>query len=199
MMLVGATGSGKTNFIKFLFKNGLKQKFNLGVVICNTYELHESYDGLVEPEFVHNIENKNDFSIFDSTFRSCKRFIEEGKKFQTFIIIDDMIGSINFKDERFVRYMATCRHYNISIFILMQQITLYLPPGVRENVKYIGIFKIRETSIDVTYKYVQHNFKNIKEYVSFLKNRPIHTMILLYPDPEYEDDKMILIKPELII
>ena len=106
-----------------------------------------------------------------------------------------MIGSINFKDERFVRYMATCRHYNISIFILMQQITLYLPPGVRENVKYIGIFKIRETSIDVTYKIII----NIKEYVSFLKNRPIHTMILLYPDPEYEDDKMILIKPELII
>jgi len=204
-ILIGCTGSGKTCFLKYLWKIHLKSKFDFGIVICSTNELNSAYNGLVDESFIHTVKrdekgnvDPNDFSAFENVFELCKQINAEGKKPRAFIIVDDMIGSLNFRNDTFVRYMATCRHYGISIFVLMQQLTYFLPPGVRENCKYIGIFKIRDTSVKKTYEYMGNKFKNKKEYADFMGSRPHYTALLLYPDPKKWDDKIVLIKTPLV-
>lgn len=195
-LLIGNTGSGKTNFMKFWWHYQLKNKFSYGVVLCDTNEVHNTYNSFVDKKYIHTIENNKDFKIFDKMFKKGKYNVDNNK--YSFIIIDDMIGSINFKDLKFVKYMCTARHYNISIIILMQQYTTYMPPSVRENIRYTAIFKIKDLTAEHVYKLIRNKFKNYSEYLDFLNNRKKFQCIFLYDDIDTTEDKLCLITAPLI-
>lgn len=198
MLLLGGTCSGKTNFMRFLWFNKLKYMYDFGIVICGTNDLHNAYDEFVEPEYIHEIQHKDDFEPIEKLFTLCKQYKKDGRNFQSFILLDDMLGTINFKNDTFVKIIATCRHYNISVFILMQQLSYFLPSGVRENIKYYCIFKIRDRTLEKVYEYVKHKFRTKDEYLKFITSRKKYSCMLIYPDLETEDDNIILLMPPLV-
>lgn len=60
---------------------------------------------------------------------------------KAFLILDDCLGSVNFRSSIWQKLAANGRHWNITIFITCQYIKS-IPPVIRTNVDYAFVFSM---------------------------------------------------------
>ena len=86
-----------------------------------------------------------------------------------YIVIDDGLGIFDFRDKRIVNLFVTSRHANITMFVMLQQLTGFCSGAIRNNVDYMFINKISDHSnIECLYKMtaVQDSVNNMKLYIN---------------------------------
>ena len=152
MYIIGASGSGKTNFMLNLMDNKhmYKNYFDSVLVISPTArELDASYQVLrlddqnyfpPDPQVLHAIQEIQE-----------KHISEKGKHKspKVLVIIDDIVSYKTFLNSPiFLRFAVMSRHWNISL-ILMSQAYHRIPKSVRLQMSCIVYFKGSNKECDV--------------------------------------------------
>lgn len=147
ILCVAKSRSGKTTLMKYLLGQWVKEgRFDHGVVISQTVETGE-WDILPQelllsrwdPEVVGRFIN----------------YHKEHKDKRGFILLDDILGVVNLRDQVFTR-LATCgRHFNITVLIVIQQLRGAIPTVIRENCSYLIVFN---TDRDQTLKAIHEEY-----------------------------------------
>lgn len=137
-LIIAKRMSGKSHLLKWMMKQfNAMGSFDFGMIISATAEANHEWD-IIPKEFI--ISNYNEQYV-ENFLALGKKKKKEGKKFNSFIIFDDFIGTVNLKTPFMSQFIATARHYNISSFFISQKMTDAIPPILRLNADYIFIFK----------------------------------------------------------
>ena len=155
-LLIGTPGSGKSYMIKSLiFQTSLKKQFDYIVVFCNT-----SFDGykFLPQEYVHNVYDEN-------IMNNIIKIQIKNPSAKCLIILDDVVGSINFNTNLWRKIVSQFRHYNMSLFFSVQYIKS-IPPLVRECANFCFIF---QTSSKKTIKELYEQYGQIFDTESAFK------------------------------
>ena len=128
IFIAGSPGSGKSNMIKYLMSQMYKS-LHYGIIVCPT-----SYDGYswLPQRWIHSTYN-------DSLIEGLMNIQESNKRNNTFIILDDCLGSINWNSNILQHFITTLRHMRITVMIATQYCSK-IPTLFRETVNYGFIF-----------------------------------------------------------
>lgn len=125
-VLVGKSERGKTHFLKWLLYKGCTRErapFLFGLIFVRTkfklsYRFH--------PESADNVKVFEGFSVevLKQYVKNLeKRYKEQGYVEPSFIVFDDLAGVLSNETAWFQNFIATYRHYNITLFIAVQYLT----------------------------------------------------------------------------
>lgn len=199
VIYIGQTNSGKTHSFKYMFKK-IANKFSSGILICPTANLNYDYS-FMPVEYVYEEFNEEVIdNMIDIQNRKVKAsMVKYGEKeyknhvSNSFIIIDDSIGLIDFHHSIFDSLFSKSRHLFISVFVMIQHINA-LSPCMRLNSLYIGLTVICDNNIDTAYKLIP-NFTNKKDLKTFLDKYCIdYNLIWVDKYDPYKKNKISIIK-----
>ena len=138
MLLVGMTGSGKTQFLLDMIETEYNQVFDYIVIVCPTIEWNTTYT---------NWSHLNDHGVIKipcsqemiNHVLSAVSLIFRGTN--TLIVVDDCASSQAVKQRvsELVRLAFSARHYNLSVIVLTQQLSSVAKP-FRENISRLVTF-----------------------------------------------------------
>jgi hypothetical protein len=136
MLLVGMTGSGKTQFLLDMLETEYNRVFD--VIVCPTIKWNTTYDnwshlndhGVIKIPCSQELVN-HVLSAVSTIFRGTN----------TLIIVDDCASSQAVKQRvsELVRLAFSARHYNLSVIVLTQQLSSVAKP-FRENISRLVTF-----------------------------------------------------------
>ena len=159
-LIVGATGSGKTTFTKKIIK---RHKFTFGIIATSTPWEYKNIKNAAVIEF------KDLDSYTDMLFKAST-------KIPKYVIIDNFIGI--YKLNATVEKLFTQGpHFNIATFLLTQY-AAKCPPVVRENARYIWVFR----SCVKTYELIfnnQNKYAKKQDFVKFMQSKTGYSPILI--------------------
>ena len=138
MLIVGMTGSGKTQFLLDMLEIEYNRVFDYIVIVCPTINWNTTY---------LNWSHLNDHGIFKvpcsqemiNHVLQAVSTIFRGTN--TLIIVDDCASSQAVKQRvsELVRLAFSARHYNLSVIVLTQQLSSVAKP-FRENIRRLVTF-----------------------------------------------------------
>ncbi|AKR04192.1 packaging ATPase A32 [Salmon gill poxvirus] len=153
---LGSSGTGKTTYLFSLFDTDIKNHFNY--VYCVSTELNfiKQYSSHIWPDkfIAHDrlsLGSGKDMgvsSVLQSILEEImnfaadlvkKRYIERSEKNTKILIIFDDCDSILTKNEGIKTFLTRCRHVNISIIVLIQDLT-QIPPMWRNQLSHLFFF-----------------------------------------------------------
>lgn len=141
ILISGPKGSGKTYFIKYLLYCLAKtKKVDYIKVICPT-AYSNTYDYL---ESSHVSEEYNEIDIYELIDTQID-FRRHNLTRSAVLVLDDCIGTANFRAHIWEKLATTCRHYNLTVIIVTQHI-FRLAPTLRDNSDTVVI--LRTVDID---------------------------------------------------
>lgn len=144
IIFLGKTGSGKTVCFKNVYNKLLSNKKHVIFVLCPTAQYSGDYD------FINKKCIITDHEIFeeklDYIFLLAKKFIAKNKKINIYVVLDDCLGVFDFNKKKITNLIITSRHFNISFFIMLQQLTKFVEGGLRNNFKYLFVNKTNDQS-----------------------------------------------------
>jgi hypothetical protein len=139
---VAKRNSGKSHLMKHLLHKLMKEKAFDWVLVFSATKFNNEWCDIVgeknvcdefNPDWVMNLLDKQGALV-------KKRKAKPG-----LILIDDMIGTANFKSDVITKIAIASRHYKITCWISSQYYTK-LPPVIRQNSDYVYILNnINET------------------------------------------------------
>ena len=132
-IVAGSCGLGKTYLIQHLITHlWSKGKFKYGLVMTAT-KFSDQFLYLPQ-EYVHNY-----------TEERLQKFmkLQKEKRVPAFLILDDIIGLMNFNKPLINHLFTTFRHYNITTLLLTQYI-YKTPPTIREQANYCFCFNMKQ-------------------------------------------------------
>lgn len=159
-LIVGATGSGKTTFTKKIIK---RHKFTFGIIATSTPWEYSTIKNAAVIEF------KDLDSYTDMLFKAST-------KIPKYVIIDNFIGI--YKLNATVEKLFTQgRHFNIATFLLTQY-AAKCPPVVRENARYIWVFRSCVKTYELLYNN-QNKYAKKQDFVKFMQSKTGYSPILI--------------------
>lgn len=199
VLYIGVTNSGKTHSFKYMFKK-IANKFKYGVLISSTANLNYDYNFMpkdfIHDEFKEDIitnmiemqEEKVKFAMEKYGQNNYKNHVDN-----SFIIIDDSIGMIDFHHSIFNSLFSKSRHLFISVFILIQHLTA-ISPCMRVNCLYIAITIVSDNNIDTLYKLIP-GFDSKKKLKEYLQEKCINYQVMWVDKYNpYETQKIKILK-----
>ena len=158
-LVVGKSGSGKTNLIISLLrhKNGLKFA-NLYLVSKSLYQT--KYDKLSKvfeliPQIgLYRFSNSADLPTPDK----CKPYS---------VVIFDDVSSTNELNERMRQYFSMARHRNVSVFLLCQSYSRISKALIRDNANFVVLF--RQDALNLRHVYDDHLSADDLTFEKFVK------------------------------
>lgn len=181
-IIVGLSRSGKTYSFLRIFES-VRDQYSHGILFCSTVNLNHDYDGIIN-SFGNKIIVKEDYdetlvrSLYNSQHDDICYSRNKTIRNQVFIILDDMVGLINFKTSIIDTLFTRSRHLGISIFVLSQHMN-WLTPTMRINAHYVMITKIRDNNIDTLYE-LTSAFESKKELRQFLNKYCVNYQIIIF-------------------
>ena len=131
-LIVGASGSGKTNAMMQLLrhKNGLRYE--------NVYLISKS---LYQPKY-ENLKKVFDLIPEMGFYRyeSMEKVPDPENCKENSVIIFDDVSSTNEPNAKLRAYFSTCRHKNNSVFLLIQSYTRVPKLLIRDNCSFLIVF-----------------------------------------------------------
>jgi hypothetical protein len=128
---------GKSHLIKYLIKDlCIRGAFDYGVVICPTALNNNEYD-FIPRGYLHTQYSEE---IITALMDYQSRAIAQGTPKRAFLILDDCLGSVNFRKTVITKLVTTYRHHNITILMSTQYINK-IPPEIRECATYAIVFR----------------------------------------------------------
>ena len=143
---IGAIGSGKSSFGFSLLDKHYKKYFDEVVVLCGTIDSRESWEGLNQKKVVFlDAFNEHDFKEYIKQLEHDQEERKAKGKFpvRVCLVMDDIVfdGFNKNRAGMLEKLMMTCRHYFISI-ILMLQHTKQISPAMRNQIMYWVMFRL---------------------------------------------------------
>jgi hypothetical protein len=158
-IIAGMSESGKTNLMKHLIRLHAS-KFHRIVVLCPTLDLQSSYE-CIDPNCL----------IREPSSGDIEKIMEQQSKFpnlRTMLILDDCLGSVRFRDNVFDRLASSGRHYNISTFIIIQDLKK-ITPTIRDNAKVMYVTKLKSHSLEACFD-ISNGFTNKSEFLTYINS-----------------------------
>jgi hypothetical protein len=170
-LIVGMTGSGKTQLLRELIRmQAIQKKFHRVIVMCPTAYMQDKtpYDFMDQK----NVLTKS--SLFEDQIKGILKQQELRKKagqpVNTHLILDDVITKVKFKNSDLWDEIASCgRHYNLSVTLLLQNISGKIPPILKEAASQAFITKIKNRDMKAVFE-LQGHFRSIKDFDEYLEH-----------------------------
>jgi Cdc6-like AAA superfamily ATPase len=138
MLIVGMTGSGKTQFLLDMLETEYNRVFDYIIIVCPTMEWNTTYinwshlsdHGVIQipcsQEMINHV-----LKAVSTIFRGTN----------TLIIVDDCAASqaVKKRVSELVRLAFSARHYSLSVIVLTQQLSSVAKP-FRENISRLVTF-----------------------------------------------------------
>lgn len=159
--------SGKTHLIKYILYSLIQQqRFDYGLIISPTAA--NGQWNVVPAEYVHDAW---DDDTITRLINKQKRFAKEGKKVNCFLVLDDVLGSVNLNSKLFTFLITAGRQFNISIFLIVQKWTSAIPPIVRQNAEYIMLLRQPDAGV-IKQLWIEYgaNYGTLQEWFNLFKN-----------------------------
>ena len=151
ILFCGMTNSGKTYCFRQLYTLYWKKQIKLTYVISTTAEYSGDYKTIVKDRYI-----LSDMSLANGKIAEIRRFCEsqrkKGKNYPVMLVIDDCLGVINFNTPEFANLFAISRHINLTIVLMMQNLTKFMQPALRNNLSYIYINKLSDSNLKCLYE-----------------------------------------------
>lgn len=128
ILIRGPKGSGKTHFIKYLLYSLAKsQKIDYIKVISPTAYTN-AYDFLEPHQVTEEYNEVEIYELIDTQVMLCKQKTPRN----AILVLDDCIGTANFRASIWEKLAATCRHPKLTVVVVTQHI-FRLAPTLRDN------------------------------------------------------------------
>lgn len=166
MLFLAKTGYSKTYTFRELYNTYWKSQVKLTYVICPTAEFSHDYDAIVKSDkYLLTNMNLADAKI-NEICRLCKNKCRKNQKYPVMLVIDDALGVINFNTPKFCNLFAISRHINLTIVLMMQNLTKFMTPTLRNNLGYIFVGRISDSNLKCLHELADwENYNDMKEYL----------------------------------
>ena len=122
MLVIGSRRSGKSNFIKHLFKEcKFKKHYDHILIFCNSDEVKDFYSEFVPGNLFFKEFNEE---IIQNAFKQSADFRKRGDPKKYLVIFDDSIGWDQKNDDGVLNTYCNGRHHNVSIIFCSQRLFL---------------------------------------------------------------------------
>ena len=179
MLIIETPGSGKSHLIKYLIHEICSNYSVEYSTVCSaTAKLNGEYD-FIDLKYVHT-DWSDDF---------CEAIIKQqssGKP--AFLVLDDVIGNVQFNSKVFKKLAADYRHFNLRIIVVIQYLNSVIPPVVKNCIKAVTWFRQKqELTIKVIYSLFDLDFGNPSEFQDHMLALRKHQFVLHQPNETIED------------
>lgn len=193
MIVFGASGSGKTTFVKSMLNNNLTKYYkNIFIVTPKFHDIQYKniktngskicYIGTKDTSeilgFLKELQRQRYNRIYDKN--------ENGMKFKdkVLVIFDDIINDKLVRNSSFSELFGACRHLDISLIFLIQDISTVVSQFMKNNSSHFVLFSLRNIkrnrdfifdAISVDSRLDTKTNKELKEIKNSLYNKHIAT------------------------
>lgn len=166
ILFLASTNGGKTYAFKKYYNTYWKKQVKLTYVISPTAIYSGDFDGVVSDKYILTDVGLAMAKIHEIA-ELCKSQKLKKKHYPVMLVIDDGMGVINFNDPYFCNLLAISRHINLTIVIMMQNLTKFLCPTLRNNLGYIFIGKISDANYKCLFELCNYweKYSDMKEYL----------------------------------
>lgn len=172
ILWLGMTNSGKTYAFREYYKAYWKNKVRLTYVISPTALYSGDFTNVVADKYILTDMDLAKNKIIEIT-EFCKQQKLKCKDYPVMLVIDDGLGVINFNENYFCNLIAMSRHINLTIVIMMQNLTKYLSPSLRNNLSYIFVSRIADANLKCLFE-LAGCWESNREMKKFLKDNLIN-------------------------
>jgi hypothetical protein len=142
----GAIGSGKSSFGFSLLDKHYKNYFDEVVVLCGTIDSKPSWEAMKQKKIVFlNAFDEGDFKQYISQLEADQEERKAKGKFpiRVCLVMDDIVfdGFNKNGAGMLEKLMMTCRHYFISIIMMLQH-TKQVSPAMRNQIMFWVLFRL---------------------------------------------------------
>jgi ABC-type uncharacterized transport system ATPase subunit len=173
MLLVGKSGSGKTNCLIWMLNNLYKKYFERIVVIGATVKSEEMYDSIDE-----NIAEKD--KISDDLIIGCKRILDERQAeveksgvsncSRMLVILEDATSERNLQaSQAFTKLFVQLRHLGASVICCAHKLRA-IPRVCRLNAVALMVFPLDKTDEKILIEEYCSRYLTKKQFAELLKH-----------------------------
>lgn len=172
---VGTKGSGKSytmlSYLRYCLENDIYDVYLLSLPAYK-FEQHDSYDFIrkYKGDAKIIVFNRYDTMIF-------KKAVSMPNNLKKLILLDDSTGGFSWRaDPVELQFLATIRHHNCSLWIVLHVLKSALPPTMRSMVDFIFLhLNTNKKAIESLYEeYLSIAFDSFKEFMSYYKENVLN-------------------------
>jgi len=150
--VIGAIGSGKSSFGFSLLDKHYKNYYDEVVVLCGTIDSKESWENIHQKNVL--FLNAFEENAFEEYLDNLEADQEERKKkgkypFRCCLVMDDIVfqGFNKHKAGTLDRLFMTCRHFNITVIIMLQH-SKQISASMRNQIMYWVLFRMTQNDME---------------------------------------------------
>lgn len=199
VVVIGRSMLGKSHLVRYLLTDRFtKGKLKFGLVFSKT-KFNNDYD--IFPDKSRKEGYNEDILI--KYMNNLKKIREKnGVVPPNVIIFDDLAGILANSTDYFTNFIATCRHFNTSIFICVQYLTgrNAITPLMREQASHCIMFKSRtRRTLENLYDSFCGLFQNYDDFKDYFMNATTEkytAMLYLQAIDELDDNYITIQAPK---
>jgi len=169
-VIIAKRGSGKS----FLMRDicFLRRHIPRGIVVSGTEFVNAYYQKFIPLSYIYrSFDGAKIEAILDAQAKLIKKMGGMKPENELFIILDDVLGDPEtFKSNAVKRLFFDGRHYNVTLFILIQD-SIALKPAFRTNIDNAFLFAENiHANVEKLWKFYCGVFKKLDEFKVVFKN-----------------------------
>jgi len=168
MACIGTIGAGKTSFAYTLMNKLYKNYFDELVVVCGTIDSKKTWENVNQRTvlFLNSFDDEAMMEYIKDLEKVQEERKEKGKfPLRCCLLLDDIVfeGFNRNRVGTLEKLLMTCRHYNISVILLLQH-TKMISAAMRNQIFHWIVFRL--TAVDLEKLAVEHsNLLNQKQFI----------------------------------
>jgi len=168
MACIGTIGAGKTSFAYTLMNKLYKNYFDELVVVCGTIDSKSTWEKVNQRTvlFLNSFDDEAMMEYIKDLEKVQEERKEKGKfPLRVCLLLDDIVfeGFNRNRVGTLEKLLMTCRHYNISVILLLQH-TKMISAAMRNQIYHWIVFRL--TAVDLEKFAVEHsNLLNQKQFI----------------------------------
>ena len=190
---IGSIGTGKSSFAYSLVHDLYASYFDEVIVLCQTIDSKSSWENVKQKKVVFlNTYDEDSFQTYIKQLEEDQEARKKKGKFpiRVLLVMDDIVFENFNKNKSGVleRLMMTCRHYFVSILLMLQH-SKQISPAMRNQIMYWVLFRL--TTNDLKKVSMEHgnllsNDEFEKMYHDVQQKGPHEFLIINYKKPMNE-------------
>jgi hypothetical protein len=129
MSVIAKRNSGKSHMLKHLLAGCMKRKQFKWVIIFSSTAFNGEWAKIVGDK---NVYSEFDPDLITGLLENQAKLVKKKRGKPGLLLMDDMVGTANFKSDIMTKIAIASRHYYISCWITCQYYTK-VPPTIRQN------------------------------------------------------------------
>lgn len=204
MLLIGKSGSGKTQMIKtlmyYLYNHPDEKKrvhFTLG--FCKSKSMNDDFSFIKDQKYIFEDYDENVFVKYFENLQKIKE--EKGYVPRNVVILDDQVAIMGSSNDKFQSILSRYRHFNTHILISSQIVNSShgsgLTPMLKTQCTYVCAFRdLSKQTNESLFNYFGDGFENWKQFRDFYKEmtEELYSFLLIRTKKRELDDIYMSLK-----